>query len=313
MGEQRFDYHYGNEAEQYSFYRIPKILIVDDCFKGLSTDAKLLYGLMLDRMSLSVKSGWFDEENRVFIYFALNDIMEQLNCQHGKAVKLLAELDDARGIGLIRRVKQGQGRPAKIYVMKAAAPAQPRLPNNGNQDFSKPELQIVENRKSRLPKTGSADFPKSERNNTEINNTDFSENDLSIHPVQGASDLMDVDGLRQTVKENIDYDILLQDRRYDRDRLDEIVEIIVETLCSTKPTICISGDDFPAELVKEKFLKLDSQHIDYVFECLDKNTTYVRNIKKYLLATLFNAPSTIGSYYSVLVNHDLYGDGSRGR
>ena len=313
MGEQRFDYHYGNEAEQYSFYRIPKILIVDDRFKNLSTDAKLLYGLMLDRMSLSVKSGWFDEENRVFIYFALNDIMEQLNCQHGKAIKLLAELDDTKGIGLIRRVKQGQGRPAKIYVMKAATPAQPRLPNNGNQDFSKPELQTAENRKSRLPKTGSADFPKSERNNTEINNTDLSDTDPSIHPALGASDLMDANGLRQTVKENIDYDILLQDHRYDQDRLDEIVDLIVETLCSTKLTICVSGDDFPATLVKEKLLKLDSQHIEYVFECLDKNTTYVRNIKKYLLATLFNAPSTIDSYYSALVNHDLYGDGSRGR
>lgn len=313
MGEQRFDYHYGNEAEQYSFYRIPKILIVDDRFKNLSTDAKLLYGLMLDRMSLSVKSGWFDEENRVFIHFALNDIMEQLNCQHGKAVKLLAELDDTKGIGLIRRVKQGQGRPAKIYVMKAATPAQPRLPNNGNQDFSKPALQTAENRKSRLPKTGSADFPKSERNNTEINNTDLNDTDPSIHPALGASDLMDVNELRQTVKENIDYDILLQDHRYDRDRLDEIVDLIVETLCSTKPTICVSGDDFPAALVKEKLLKLDSQHIEYVFECLDKNTTYIRNIKKYLLATLFNAPSTIDSYYSALVNHDLYGDGSRGR
>ena len=313
MGEQRFDYHYGNEAEQYSFYRIPKILIMDNRFKGLSTDAKLLYGLMLDRMSLSVKSGWFDEENRVFIHFALNDIMEQLNCQHGKAVKLLAELDDAKGIGLIRRVKQGQGRPAKISVMKAATPAQPSLPKNGNQDFSKPKLQTAENRKSRLPKTGSADFLKSARNNTEINNTDLSDTDPSIHPAQGASDLMDVDGLRQTIKENIDYDILVQDHRYDRDRLDEIFDLIVETLCSTKPTICVSGDDFPAALVKEKLLKLDSQHIDYVFECLDKNTTYVRNIKKYLLATLFNAPSTIDSYYSALVNHDLYGDGSRGR
>ena len=126
-------------------------------------------------------------------------------------------------------------------------------------------------------------------------------------------DLMDVDGWRQTIKENIDYDILLQDHRNNRDRLDEIIDLIVETLCSTKPTICVSGDDFPAALVKEKLLKLDSQHIDYVFECLDKNITYVRNIKKYLLATLFNAPSTIDSYYSAMVNHDLYGDGSRGR
>jgi hypothetical protein len=313
MGEQRFDYHYGSEAEQYSFYRVPKILIVDNRFKNLSTDAKLLYGLMLDRMSLSIKSGWFDDENRVFIYFTLDEIMEQLNCQHGKAVKLLAELDDAKGIGLIQRIKQGQGRPTKIYVMKAATPMQSRLPNNGNQDFSKSALQTSENRKSRLPRNGSADFSKTERINTEINNTDFSETDRSIHPASSIAGSIDADGWRETVRKNIDYDILLHDRKISRDRLDEIVDLIAEMLCSTKPTICVSGDEYPAALVREKLLKLNSMHMEYVFECLDKNTTYVRNIKKYLLATLFNAPSTIDSYYTALVNHDLYGDGLRGR
>lgn len=116
---------------------------------------------------------------------------------------------------------------------------------------------------------------------------------------------------REIVKENIEYDILLQNRKTGRERLEEIVDLIVETLCSTKPTIYVSGDDYPTALVKEKLLKLNSMHIEYVFECLDKNTTYVRNIKKYLLATLFNAPSTIDSYYTALVNHDMYGDGSR--
>lgn len=118
---------------------------------------------------------------------------------------------------------------------------------------------------------------------------------------------------REMVRENLEYDLLVQDRKTNLERLDEIVDLIVETLCSTKPTICVSGDDYPASLVKEKLLRLTSTHMDYVFECLDKNTTYVRNIKKYLLATLFNAPSTIDSYYSALVNHDLYGDGSRRR
>lgn len=118
---------------------------------------------------------------------------------------------------------------------------------------------------------------------------------------------------REMVRENLEYDLLVQDRKTNRERLDEIVDLIIETLCSTKPTICVSGDDYPASLVKEKLLRLTSTHMDYVFECLDKNTTYVHNIKKYLLATLFNAPSTIDSYYSALVNHDLYGDGSRRR
>ena len=111
--------------------------------------------------------------------------------------------------------------------------------------------------------------------------------------------------LKELVLENLEYEF--SKRTHDKERLDEIVDIIVETLCSTKPTINISGEEYPARLVKEKLLRLDSSHIDYVFECLQKTTTYVRNIKRYLLATLFNAPSTIGNYYSALVNHDLYG------
>lgn len=111
--------------------------------------------------------------------------------------------------------------------------------------------------------------------------------------------------LKELVLENLEYEFVR--KTHDRERLDEIVDIIVETLCSTKPTINISGEEYPARLVKEKLLRLNSSHIDYVFECLQKTTTYVRNIKRYLLATLFNAPSTIGNYYSALVNHDLYG------
>ena len=116
---------------------------------------------------------------------------------------------------------------------------------------------------------------------------------------------------REIVKENIEYDCMRT--HFDRERLDEIIDLIVETLCSAKPTICISGDNYPLDLVRDKLLKLNSTHIEYVFDCLDRNTTYVRNIKKYLLATLFNAPSTIDCYYAALVNHDMYGDGSRGR
>ena len=118
---------------------------------------------------------------------------------------------------------------------------------------------------------------------------------------------------REIVLENIDYDILIQDPKMDREQLDEIAELIVDTVCSARKTIRIAGDDFPAEVVKSRFLKLDSSHVQYVMDCMRDNTTYVRNIKKYLLAALYNAPSTINSYYSSLVQHDLYGDGRRGR
>ncbi len=117
----------------------------------------------------------------------------------------------------------------------------------------------------------------------------------------------DYEEIKQTVYENIEYDHFKQYGKIGmRERLDEVADIIIETLCSTKDTINIAGEDYPARLVKNKMLKITSSHIEYVFECLDKNTTYVRNIKRYLLATLFNAPSTIDSYYSALVNHDLY-------
>jgi hypothetical protein len=118
----------------------------------------------------------------------------------------------------------------------------------------------------------------------------------------GLKSVKEVKGL---VLKNIEYEYIKT--HHDCGRLDEIVELMVETLCSTKDTINISGDDYPAQLVKEKLLRINSLHIDYVFECLKKTTTYIRNIKRYLLTTLFNAPSTIDNYYSALVNHDFKG------
>lgn len=114
-------YYYGHTGEQYAFYRIPKLLISDDRFRAISTDAKLLYGLMLDRMSLSIKNGWIDNEDRVYIYFPVEEVMELMNCKSEKATRLLAELDSKKGIGLIKRVRQGQGKPSIIYVKNFAA------------------------------------------------------------------------------------------------------------------------------------------------------------------------------------------------
>lgn len=117
----------------------------------------------------------------------------------------------------------------------------------------------------------------------------------------------DMDEYREIIKENIDYDILLSDMPYDHDRLEEILELIVETVCSTKKYIRVAGTDYPAEVVRSRLLKLDAEHIRFVFDCLHENTTKIRNIKQYLLTTLYNAPTTIGNYYSALVQHDMYG------
>lgn len=158
-----YDYFYGGQSESFSFYRIPRQLITGAEFRNLSTDAKLLYGMMLDRMGLSARNGWYDDLDRVFIYYTVDEITEDLCCGHNKAVRLLAELDTG-GVGLIERKKQGQGKPTMIYVKQfvETAPMMPRgksaisrLPKTGKQEVSKEEVQTSQNETSRLPERGS--------------------------------------------------------------------------------------------------------------------------------------------------------------
>lgn len=309
-----FDYYYGDESSQFSFYRIPRQLITDERFKKLSTDAKLLYGLLLDRMGLSAKNGWYDETGRVYIYYTLDEIRGDLNCGHEKAVKLLAELDTGRGFGLIERVRQGQGRPTKIYVKRSttgekpqfAAPQEiPRLPIFGSQDFGKSEVKSSENQKSRLRKIGSADFGKSDASYIESNHTDSSYTNPSIHPSppSGMTGWMDRSDYLEEIRENIEYPSLCQ--RYNREDVDEVVELMADVLCSVRPTLRIGGEDLPTAQVQERFSRLGCEHLEYVFDCLRRNTTEIRNIRAYLLTALYNAPATINSYYQAAVQHDL--------
>ena len=116
---------------------------------------------------------------------------------------------------------------------------------------------------------------------------------------------------RALILENIEYAVLSQNVQLDKDRLDELVELMVDTVCSNREMIRVAGDDYPAEVVRSRFLKLNASHIEYVLDRMRENTTYVRNIKKYLLAALYNAPVTMDSYYTSLVSHDLYGSGDR--
>ena len=291
-----FPFHYGNEAEQYTFYRIPKLLFDDPYFGDLSTDAKVLYGLMLDRMSLSLKNGWLDEDGRVFIYFTAETIMEMLGCGRSKCTKLLQELDTHTGIGLITRIRQGLGKPDVIYVHKCIT------------DASKTSILMREKQASGSVKNTSLDACKSHTNNTYSNNTDFIENNPIFS--EGADTMRRMaerESYREMVMENIDYDILIQDPKLDRRQLDEIVDLMVDTICSSQDYIVIGGDRKPKEVVKSQFCKLDSSHIQFVMDSMHENTSRVRNIRKYLLSVLYNASMTIDSYYSARVNHDLYG------
>ncbi|WP_217959419.1 DUF6017 domain-containing protein [Acutalibacter muris] len=305
-----FEYFYGGESEQFSFYRIPRQLIVGPEFKHVSTDAKLLYGLMLDRMGLSARNSWYDEENRVFIYYPLDEIKEALNCGNDKAVKLLAELDSGKGIGLIQRVKQGQGRPARIYVKRFTTrevPPQtgnPPSPPPRNPDFGKTEVKSSENQKSRLLENRSADFGKSECNYTYKNQTERNQTNPSIQPL---ADGMDWQACRKEVMENISYDQLVKE--YSSEDVEGVTDLITDILTSTQPTVRIGKEEFPLSVVQSRFRRLDETHIQYVFDSLRRNTTKVRNIRAYLLTSLYNAPATIGQFYQAEVQHDLYGSG----
>jgi hypothetical protein len=296
------DYFYGVESELFSYYRIPKQLITDKNFKDLSTDAKLLYGLMLDRMTLSAKNGWYDDHGRVYIFYALDEIENAMNCAHGKAVKLLAELDTKKGIGLIERVKQGQGHPTIIYV-KQFILRQKLYNQQGNTDFSKSEVQTSEKRKSRFPKSRNADFRKSECIYPDNSYPEKSYLKQSTNPSDGQP--IDRGSCKERIRSNIDYDWLAL--RLDASRMedvDELVSLMVDTICSSKPTAKISGEEIPIEEVRERFFSLDASHIEYVLESVRNTTTKIRNIHAYLLAALYRAPTTINHYYMAEVQHD---------
>ena len=377
MQKVQFEYFYNDDSDQYSFYRIPKLLFTEEYFSSLSCEAKVLYGLMLDRISLSLKNKWFDEQNRAYIIFTIEDVMELLNCKSQKAVKIMKELDAEDGIGLIEKIRQGFGKPNIIYVknfmIKEAEEQQQQVQQNElpknceNQnsviqnpaDFSttvdgenqnsvmrkSADFSIVdsenqnsvmgkpagfstvdgenqnsvmrnpadfstvdsENQNSVIVKIKNQECRKSKPNYTDYSKTDISKNNPIYLSKTGLMDEMDT--YKNVVKKNINYTCFENDWSYDIKMIDELIDLIVEIM--TLPdavTVRIGGVEKKAALVKSQFMKLKKAHIEYVMNCLKKNTTKIANIRAYLLTTLYNAPLTMDSYYQAKVNYDLYGN-----
>lgn len=336
MGDSlRFDYYYGIEAEQFSFYRVPRLLIKDERFKELSSDAKLLYGLMLDRMSLSMKNGWVDAENRAYIHYTIDNIMEDLGCGREKSIKVLAELDVKKGIGLIEKKRQGLGKPDIIYVKNFATledKTEVESPSNadistevrksnfkksdnctsGNSEIELPEvgksnLKKFENRTSAISENGLAEvrFPNSNYNNNNYTDMNYT------NPSNPSGDEMDeAAAYTSVIKENIEYDNIMQSKTWkDRELYEELFEIICEVVCVKRKSIRVGGEHYPYELVKSKFMKLNSSHLFYVIECMQNTTSKITNIKAYMTTALYNAPNTMNHYYQQAVQHDMYGGG----
>ena len=285
-----YPYFKGLEADRYSFYRVPKALVKADLFQKMSGDAKLLYAVLLDRMSLSIKNGWQDKHGNAYIICTIEEVMDSIHCARQKAVKLLDELEHEFRL-IERRRYENQNTESM---------------NIENREVLKSNLQKYENHTSGGLKNELPGVLKSNGSNTEkINKTDNSETDL-IYPAE----LQEEEQYRRYFKEALELEILEQSYPADKAVLYEILELLVETVTSRKKFLRICGEEKPKEVVKSRLMKLDSSHIQYILECLKENSTQIRNIKQYLLATLYNAPVTVDSYYSAQVRHE-FGWGGR--
>ena len=272
-----FDYFYGGQAGLFSFYRIPKALFTDARIRGISAEAKILYGLLLDRMGLSAKNGLTDDTGRVYIIFTTEEIMEAFYCADNKATKLMKELESC---GLIERKRRGLGKPSLIYVKNfISESSEPRIQNRENHDSGTVKNATLESLKSRGIKNNQA--------GTEYEGKD----DRTMY--------------QEYFLRQLGFDVLMASYPEDEDMLREMFELLVDTVCSKRRFIRIAGDDKPAEVVKAQLMKLNSDHLRFVLMCLKENTTQVRNIRQYLLATLYNAPLTMSNYYTARVQHDI--------
>jgi hypothetical protein len=354
----KLDYYYGIEAEQFAFYRVPRLLIKDDRFKKLSSDAKLLYGLMLDRMTLSMKNGWMDNQNRAYIIYTVDNIMDDLGCSKPTCTKIIRELDTEYGIGLIEKKRRGLGKPDIIYVKNFATLQEKEVGNTNGEnecpaevkefDFKKKRNLTSESKANELQEAKNADLMgertptyrskeieplevnKSAPNYNNNNNTDFNYNNINhINPISQKEPepdaMMDkMDGMDNTVqtnneskmddtraymeliKDNIDYEHHMKyDEWGDRGLFDELYSVICDIVCVRRLTVRVGREDYPYELVKSRFLKLNGDHLLYVIKCMKDRSTKVINLKQYMITALYNAPNTINHYYEQEVRYDM--------
>ena len=282
------DYFYGQAGKLFSFYRIPKALFQEQRFQNLSTDAKTLYGILLDRMSLSVKNEWFDKQGRVFIIFTIEDVKRALCCADNKATKLLRELEK---FGLIERKRRGQGKPCLVYVKNfSSESSKESVKNRDNDDSCGSKIACQDPVKSR--------GIKKKENKTEMNNTNLILSDES-------EKMKNRELLEEYFSRSLEMDLLLRLYSDDEDTLHQIVNLLVDTCATNRKLLHIAGDDKPAEVVRSRFMKLNADHIRFVLKCLAENSSPIRNMKQYLLASLYNAPTTMQLSYQNQTNHDL--------
>lgn len=298
----KFNYYYGKEAESFSFFRIPKLLFTDHMFTKLSSDAKVLYGILLDRMNLSMKNNWIDEENKVYIIFTIEEITEIMCCATQKATKILQELDDKKGIGLVEKKRLGLGKPNILYVKNFIIQETNEQENSvqdkiTNQELWKSQFKNDENHNSGNVNFTKQELCKSQCNKTNINKTEYSDteynNTSSISPSEeNRKEDMEAEEITKILKQNINYTFLVEEQPQEKEKIDLVIDLMSEAIQS-KTDIRINQKMTAYETVKEQFLSLQKEHISYVLLVLDENKRKITNLRAYLLSLLYNAPVNI--------------------
>lgn len=306
----KFNYYYGKEAESFSFFRIPKLLFTDPIFAKLSSDAKVLYGILLDRMNLSMKNNWIDEENKVYIIFTIEEIAEIMCCATQKATKILQELDDKKGIGLIEKKRLGLGKPNILYVKNFIIQETNEQENSvqdkiTNQELWKSQFKNDENHNSGNVNFTKQELLKSQCNNTDLNKTEYSDTEYNnTSPISPSEEKkvkdtliskkedMEAEEITKILKQNIGYSFLVEEQPQEKEKIDLVIDLVAETIQS-KTDIRINQKMTAYETVKEQFLSLQKEHISYVLLVLDENKRKITNLRAYLLSLLYNAPINI--------------------
>ena len=320
-----FDYIYSDSKRKGTFFRIPMILFTDPQFASLTSEMKLLYALMLDRTSLSAKNHWYDADHKVYISFPVAEIMQKLGVANQKAARLLKGLEN---MGLIERVKVGLGKPDRIYVKDCqkqdsaemadledsvdvtaestveneAAPVSEPDENQPSEDADPPAEDVNLH-------TLNHDKSHGYTYNNQTNRTRLNQSD-PIDPSARTTDGMDHrKQYEKLIKANIDYDwfvsvftLPVTDRQRpkgNQEELDELVGIMLDCICSNAKTIRVNGQDMDANVVKAQLLKLDSEHIQFVFDRMYANTSEVTNVRAYLITTLYNASLTMNTAFGM--------------
>lgn len=313
------NYYTQNDSLNPEFFLAPKIIFKNQKLRSISDSAKVLYIILFSRLQLSKLNKWEDKDGRLFVYFTLEDVKRELGCCMETAIKCFSELDSKKGVGLIERKRSGFGKPSVIYFKKPDAFSEDNEKGNKNEitdsyadDITTekyineetdniyteiPTSETSEKQTSHMEDSITADIGKTEPNKNNINNNKFNNNDYELNQPQSSKEdgakewIKQKENFESIVKNNISYDELCT--KIPLSRLDEFVSVITHVLCSKKSFIKISDEYIPLSTVKERFLNLEKEHIEYVYDSFCKVESPIRNIRPYLITMLYQSDETL--------------------